>query len=151
MNKKHIIILISLFSFLTLQAQTMRDVFKAMPDSVLPTLTTNNRLDMIDFMEAKMKAEVTNLLDGKSEMLALTGDSLCIRMSDALTVEMKTVLAADTICAVRLKSVCQTANRQARHVVENVYSLPGWTLSSSQVLESTLLSRDDKMLQGVAR
>ena len=32
-----------------LQAQKMRDVFAAMPDSVLGIMTKNNRLDCIDF------------------------------------------------------------------------------------------------------
>ncbi|MBR6998224.1 MAG: DUF3256 family protein, partial [Prevotella sp.] len=42
----------------------MADLFKAMPDSLMPYLTKNNRLDMIDFMEANMKAEITNQLEG---------------------------------------------------------------------------------------
>ena len=66
----------------------IRDVFKQMPASLLPTLSENNRLDMLDFMDSKMKAEVTNLTGGTSEMTALTDDSLSIRMSDALRVDM---------------------------------------------------------------
>ena len=66
----------------------METVFRQMPDSVIPSLSENNRLDMIDFMNSQMKAEVTNLLGGKSEMLALTHDSICIRVSDGLTVRM---------------------------------------------------------------
>ena len=66
----------------------MRDVFKQMPDSLMPYLTANNRLDFIDFMDSNMKAEVTNMTGGTSEMTALTDDSLSIRMSDALRVDM---------------------------------------------------------------
>ena len=81
-----------LFLILTISGRAedvrMKDVFRLMPDSLLPTLSANNRLDMIDFMDSKMKAEVTNLLGGKSEMTALSDDSLTIRMSDALTVQM---------------------------------------------------------------
>jgi hypothetical protein len=64
------------------------DVFKQMPDSLMPYLTTNNRLDFIDFMESDMKAEVSNMTGGVSEMTALTDDSLSIRMSEALRVDM---------------------------------------------------------------
>jgi len=64
------------------------DVFKQMPDSLMPYLTTNNRLDFIDFMESDMKAEVANMTGGVSEMTALTDDSLSIRMSEALRVDM---------------------------------------------------------------
>lgn len=66
----------------------IRDVFRQMPDSILPTLSVNNRLDMIDFMDSHMKAEVTNLLEGKSEMTALGEDRLTIRVSDALNISI---------------------------------------------------------------
>ena len=39
-------------------------------------------------MDSNMKAVVRNRLDGISEMTALTDDSLSIRMSDALRVDM---------------------------------------------------------------
>ena len=70
------------------QPLLVRDVFKQMPDSLMPYLTANNRLDFIDFMDSDMKASVTNLTGGTSEMTALTDDSLSIRMSDALRVDM---------------------------------------------------------------
>lgn len=63
---------------------SVRDVFKQMPNSFIPSLSENNRLDMIDFMDSKLKAEVDNLLGGKSEMTALTDDSISIKVSDAL-------------------------------------------------------------------
>ncbi len=69
-------------------AQSLKEVFKQMPDSLMPYLTQNNRLDFIDFMDSNMKAEVSNLTGGTSEMTALTDDSLSIRMSDALRVDM---------------------------------------------------------------
>ena len=84
------VIIISNFSFLipNLASQTLKDVFKQMPDSLMPYLTTNNRLDFIDFLDSNMKAEVANMTGGTSEMTALTDDSLSIRMSDALRVDM---------------------------------------------------------------
>ena len=79
---------IALLCFVTLaiQAQTLkaRDVFRQMPDSILPYLTENNRLDMLDFMDSHMKARVQNKFDGYSEMLTLTDDSLTIQMSSML-------------------------------------------------------------------
>ena len=70
------------------QELKMRDVFRQMPDSLMPYLTQNNRLDFIDFIDSDMKAEVTNMMGGVSEMTALTDDSLSIHMSDALRVDM---------------------------------------------------------------
>ena len=66
----------------------MESVFRLMPDSLIPSLAENNKLDMIDFVNSNMKAEITNLLGGKSEMLVMTHDSICIRVSEGLTVRM---------------------------------------------------------------
>ncbi len=72
------------------EAQTkMRDVFLQMPDSLLPYLTENNRLDFIDFIDSGMKAVVTNELGGKSEMLSLTDTALVLQVSPAMKVDMR--------------------------------------------------------------
>ena len=71
----------------------VRKLFAEMPDSVIPYLTKNNRLDLIDFMDSNMKAEVTNELGGKSLMTALTDDSLSLRLNDACQIQL--MLVAD--------------------------------------------------------
>jgi len=78
-----------LYAVLTMSAQnTIGELFKTMPDSLMPLLTKNNRLDMIDFMEAKMKACVVNRLESESEMTELTADSLCIQLSNVQQVRI---------------------------------------------------------------
>ena len=67
----------------------IRDVFAAMPDSVIPYLSKNNCLDMIDFAEMNMKAEVTNKFDEKCEMVSLTNKYLKIKLADDVVVEMR--------------------------------------------------------------
>ena len=46
--------------------QTMKQLFTTLPDTILPSLSKNDRLDMVDFIENNMKNEVTNRLRGKS-------------------------------------------------------------------------------------
>ena len=70
------------------QSITMRDVFRQMPDSLMPYLSKNNRLDFIDFLDSGMKAEVKNQLGGTSQMIALGDDSLTIRMNPSLRTDM---------------------------------------------------------------
>ncbi|MBR1503298.1 MAG: DUF3256 family protein [Prevotella sp.] len=82
------LILVLIASSSVAQELVIRDVFKQMPDSLMPYLSTNNRLDFIDFLDSNMKAEVKNLFDGTSEMTALTSDSLSIRMNGALHLDM---------------------------------------------------------------
>ena len=67
----------------------MRDVFAAMPDSVLGIMTKNNRLDCIDFIENTMAAKVHNRFDGDTELKALTVDYLELQLTKNCRVEMK--------------------------------------------------------------
>lgn len=71
------------------QEVKMRDIFQAMPDSLTPYLTRNNRLDMIDFRESSMKAEIDNSLGGKSTLDTLTSNYLHLTLNEATTMEMK--------------------------------------------------------------
>jgi len=97
MKRCYSVILLLSLSVSSLTAQkTIIDLFKSMPDSIMPYLTHNNRLDMVDFMEAKMKAEVTNILDCKSEMLLLDSTHLTVRMSESLVLDM-TLLSTDEV------------------------------------------------------
>ncbi len=70
------------------QDMHIRDVFRQMPDSIMPYLSQNNRLDFIDFLDSDMKAEVKNELGGTSEMTTLADDSLSIRMNESLRTDL---------------------------------------------------------------
>jgi hypothetical protein len=74
----------------------IRELFVQMPDSLMPYLTKNNRLDFVDFLDSNMKAEVKNQLGGTSEMLSMADDSLVIRMNPSLRVDM---LLMDSVIA----------------------------------------------------
>ena len=74
----------------------MRQWLVSMPDSVMPLLTKNNRLDFVDFLDCGMEAVVTNRLDGKSRMTKLTGDYLHISYTGTSDVEMKLLPVNDT-------------------------------------------------------
>ena len=69
----------------------MRDVFAQLPDSVLPLMTKNNRLDCIDFIENNMEARVKNRFDDQIVLEVLTDDYLSIRASGGAFIEMKLI------------------------------------------------------------
>ena len=71
-----------------------RDAFSQMPDSILPYLTANNRLDMLDFKDSHMQARVQNKFDGYSELLTLPDDSLTIQMSSVMQLTLR-ILTTD--------------------------------------------------------
>ena len=89
---------------------SIRDALKLMPDSLVPYLTVNNRLDMIDFMDAKMKAAVDNALTGETEMIYLSDDSLAIKMSEASLLTMK-VVKQDTTSVIVLHRTYYTKGK----------------------------------------
>ena len=126
------------------QTLRMADVFKQMPDSLMPYLTKNNRLDMIDFMEARMKAEVTNMLDGKSEMTALADDSLSIRMSNTLRVGLRLVERDSTVIAFRK---VYTVSDTQQMTVTHYFSTSWLPLPIPEEVSSTLIRRDEDVFR----
>ena len=104
-------IVFTLFLLVTLVAgaQDMRALFVNAPDSVFPLLTRSSREDCVDFLDAGMRARVTNKLDGKSQLLSLTPCYLKLRSSECSTVEARLLpCGCDTIIAV-VRSVCAEA------------------------------------------
>lgn len=98
MNRLKYLFLLLLMAGTLAQARTpIRQWWVAMPDSVMPLLTKNNRLDFIDFLDSKMEAVVTNRLDGKSQMNVLTDDYLHISYTRTCDVAMKLLPVADTV------------------------------------------------------
>ena len=69
--------------------QTIADVWKRMPDSLLVYVSENNRLDFVDFLESKMKAEVKTGFEDKSEMTVMTDNYLFLQFSPLATLQMK--------------------------------------------------------------
>ena len=101
---------------LAVQAQTMREVFANLPDSVSGIMTKNNRLDCIDFIENDMKARVRNRFDGFSELKALTMDYLDLQLTEHCRIEMKLLPAGDSvnyICVTRTYSGPERESRVA--------------------------------------
>ena len=134
-----------LFCGMTVMAHAqikISDLFREMPDSLLPVLSENNRLDMIDFMDAKMKAVVTNSLGGETEMVFISDDSLVVKMNESCLLSMKT-MQVDTAMVVVLRRTYYTKRNQYEVVSQTFNSY--WLPLSKPVIESTLLKRDDDL------
>ena len=145
------------------QTLTMRDVFKQMPDTLLPTLSENNRLDMLDFMASNMKAEVTNRLGGKSEMTLLTDSTLSIQMSKALKVDMLLLTPAtsadpeseDVICLIETFGTDSLSLESTVRFYTPTWQLlnetPQLSVSDQNTISTkkvqTILKRDEEILK----
>ncbi len=106
------IYILTIFTFvaITTNAQEMRTIFTEMPDSIIPLLTHSNRADCVDFLDAKMRARVTNRLDGHSELLQLTPDYLKMKLTGHTFLQMKLLprSTGDTIICI-INTVCAEA------------------------------------------
>ncbi len=89
-----IMAMLAVCSLAEAQQPLMRDVFRQMPDTQLPTMSHNNRLDMIDFIDSGMKAVVTDNLGGQCTMDTLTADYARISMGKSLSIELKLLPSA---------------------------------------------------------
>lgn len=97
---------------------------------------------MMDFMDAKMKAAVTNLLEGESEMTALTDDSLSLKMNPCLSIDMW-LTKEDTSLVVNVRKTYLIDN-VPRVVVEESYDSQ-WHLLKTSTVSSSLLWRDEEI------
>lgn len=107
MKKLNILLFLVFMAAGALRAQEAKTCFVNMPDSLSPLLSSVNRADFIDFLESKMKAEVTNNFGGKSEMTELSPDYIRVNISKQSTWQMKLLPVNDStriICAV--STVC---------------------------------------------
>lgn len=89
---KRILLFILLVVTTQIFAQTkinMVQVFKEMPDSVIVYLSENNKLDMIDFMDADMDAVITNKLSGNTKLIYADSSYIKLQLNTAVEVEMK--------------------------------------------------------------
>lgn len=97
MKRLTILLLIASVAVLSEAQITMRGLIIAMPDSILPLLTQVNREDCVDFLEAGMKARVTNRFDATSELTTLTSDYACWQYTAGSVYEMKLLPLSDTL------------------------------------------------------
>lgn len=77
------------FTMATKAQVTMREMLKTMPDTLVPFLPENACLDFIDFIDSSMKAEVSNRLEGKSELLKLTDTYATLSLTQASSLDMR--------------------------------------------------------------
>ena len=108
MKKLYTFISVALLGTASLFGQTAKECFKAMPDSLTPLLSDVNKADFIDFLESKMKAEVTNRLGQKSEMTELTPDYIRMQMTSRSFWQMKMLDVNDStrvLCTVSTVNV----------------------------------------------
>ena len=117
-------------------AQTpMSQVLKQMPDTLVPYLSENNKLDMIDFLDSKMKAEVHNLLDGKTELITLTERSAVLQLNEASRLDFRLLDVSEPVdSASQILCLISTYGTDVRESRVGFYSVHWRKLPTVQYL-----------------
>lgn len=83
------ILIFAISAGLNARSVKMSDVFRQMPDTLLPYLSQNNRLDMIDFKASGMDADIMNGFDEHTRLNVLTDNYMNMTLSQASSLELK--------------------------------------------------------------
>ena len=86
------LLFIALATFFTniSQAKDIREIWLSMPDSLISYLDKSKRIEMVDYIDMKVKADVKNALEGTSVMDTLTNEFLQVTLNEACTLQMRT-------------------------------------------------------------
>lgn len=93
--RRNILALILVALSITTQAREIRSVWKSMPDSLVLAIDKVRRLEMLDLVDYKVKAEVDNRLGSHSVMDTITSNYLHIMVSKACELSMRLLPTAD--------------------------------------------------------
>lgn len=93
--RRNILALILVVLSITTQAREIRSVWKSMPDSLVFAIDKVRRLEMLDLVDYKVKAEVDNRLGSHSVMDTITSNYLHIMVSKASELSMRLLPTAE--------------------------------------------------------
>lgn len=105
--KRIIVALMMSVVLVSAKSADIKNLFVEMPDSIMPLLVKNNRLDMLDYMDIGMSAKVKNKLGGESEMTLLKDDMISISMTDVTEYDIKLFYGKDSLVTIAvIETVC---------------------------------------------
>ena len=89
MKKQLLTLFWLLLAVLPAGAQTLREAWVAMPDSLLPYLDKSKRAQLLELNDDRMPAEVDNKLQGTSRLDTLLQNFLQVSASESMVLQMK--------------------------------------------------------------
>ncbi|MBQ2674307.1 MAG: DUF3256 family protein [Prevotella sp.] len=114
----------------------MSQVLKLMPDTIVPYLSENNKLDLIDFMDSNMKAEVRNQFEGKTELTLLTDDFASLTLNEATQLDMRLLTVSEPVdSASQIICLVSTYGSDARDSEIDFYSLKWRKLDATKYIQ----------------
>lgn len=87
--KKILIIICFLTCWLGVSAQSLREVWIEMPDSILPYLSKSQRTELADYIEMKAEPSVLSTFGDSVRIERMTNNYLLLRANEATRLEIK--------------------------------------------------------------
>ena len=87
--KKTLIIICFLTCWLCVSAQSLREVWIEMPDSILPYLSKSQRTELADYVEMKAEPVVLNVFGDSVRIEHMTNNYLLVKASEVTLLEIK--------------------------------------------------------------
>lgn len=87
--KKILIIICSLTCWLGVSAQSLREVWIEMPDSILPYLSKSQRTELADYVEMKAEPAVLSTFGDSVRIERMTNNYLLLKANEATRLEIK--------------------------------------------------------------
>ena len=81
--------------------ENIDSVFTNLPSELMPLLTRNDRLDLLDYHKAGMEARVSNLLGGNTSLVERNDTTLCLQLTAVS--RWRLTLVPDALGAVRFR------------------------------------------------
>lgn len=87
--KKTFILCLCLLTGIGASSKSMTEIWRAIPDSLIPYIDAKNRTQMVDMAKMGLKGETDNALQGKSVMDTLTANYIHLTLNESAVIEMK--------------------------------------------------------------
>lgn len=86
-----LLLLISLFLTVNLKisAKDIKDIWTAIPDSMIVYMDKKARMECIDLIEKGMRPEITNRFGGETRIDTITSDFISVTLSEASNIQIK--------------------------------------------------------------
>ena len=108
-EKHFLCILFALVAMAPARAQSMREVWLSMPDSLVGYLNKSKRIEAMDYRDMGLKLDVRNLLKGSTLVDTLTADFISVKLNKSASLQMKLLpRESDTLVCV-VKTFCGPA------------------------------------------
>lgn len=78
--------------------EAVKAAFLNMPEQLAPLLSTNGKLDMIDYFESGLDTPTANVVDGRMRITELTPDIMSVSLGEAMVMDICLLAtASDTV------------------------------------------------------